>query len=391
MNKIIFGLLITVFLAFACTGKKSSQLTIKADSTNYIALDTLVKRSAFQQEVDGKKVDLYVLKNEKGLTVKITNFGACIVQVLDPDKNGKYEDVALGYSSLKGYQDDKMFLGATVGRYANRIAKGAFKLEGKTYKLALNDGPNALHGGLKGFNKVVWDALQEGNKLTLNYTSKDMEEGYPGKLDVTLVYTLTADNELKIDFSAVTDKKTVINLTNHSYYNLKGEGSGDILGHSMEIFADNLTPVDETLIPTGKLMRVENTPFDFRKPKLIGRNINDTLNEQIRFGKGFDHNWVLNKAKDSLGLAARLSETESGRTLEVWTTDPAIQFYTGNFMNGTVLGKRGKVYNYRNAVAMEPQHYPDSPNHPEFPSVILNPGKKYHHLIVLKFYSQLKK
>jgi aldose 1-epimerase len=238
---------------------------------------------------------------------------------------------------------------------------------------------------------VVWDAVQEGNKLTLNYSSKDMEEGYPGKLDVTLVYTLTAENELKIDFSAVTDKKTVLNLTNHAYYNLKGEGSGDILGHTLEIFADKITPVDASLIPTGKMMNVENTPFDFRKPKRIGENINDTLVEQIRFGKGFDHNWVLNKTNDSLSLAARLSEAESGRTIEVWTTDPAIQFYSGNFMNGATIGKSGKAYKFRNAVAMEPQHYPDSPNHPEFPSVLLTPGKKYHHLIVVKFGTTIRK
>lgn len=385
MKKTAFGLLCIIFITCACTAKRSSQANKATDSTNYIAVDTLVKRSAFQQVIDGKKIDLYTLKNEKGITVKITNFGACIVQVLSPDKFGHYQDIALGYSSLKGYQDDKMYLGATVGRYANRIAKGIFKLDGKTYKLALNNGPNSLHGGNKGFNKVVWDAIQEGNKLTLNYTSKDMGEGYPGKLEVTLTYTLTPENELKIDYTAVTDKKTVINLTHHCYYNLKGEGLGDILGHTLEIFADKITPVDETLIPTGKMMNVENTPFDFRKPKLIGKDINDTLNEQIRFGNGFDHNWVLNKTGDSLSLAARLSDAESGRSLEVWTTDPAIQFYSGNFMNGTVTGKRGRAYMFRNAVAMEPQHYPDSPNHPGFPSVILNPGKKYKHLIVLKF------
>ena len=295
MRKITFAFLAAIFLASACTGKKSGTVNNSSDSTNYTAVDTMVKRSAFQLEADGKKVDLYTLKNEKGVTVKITNFGACIVQVLTPDKNGRYEDIALGYSSLKGYQDDVMFLGATVGRYANRISNGTFKLDGKYYRLAINNGPNSLHGGLKGFNKVVWGAIQEGNKLTLNYTSKDMEEGYPGKLDVTLVYTLTANNELKIDFSAVTDKKTIINLTNHSYYNLKGEGSGDILGHNMEIFANMITPIDKTLIPTGKMMEVENSPFDFRKPKLIGQDINDTLNEQIRFGKGYDHNWVLSK------------------------------------------------------------------------------------------------
>jgi aldose 1-epimerase len=386
MRKIAFASLIIIFLIYSCTGKKPSPVSISTDSTNYAAVDTLVKRPAFQQELEGKKVDLFTLKNEKGVTIKITNFGACIVQVLSPDKHGRYEDITLGYSTLKGYQDDKMFLGATVGRYANRIAKGSFKLDGKSYKLAINNGPNSLHGGIKGFNKVVWDAVQNGNSLILKYTSKDMEEGYPGNLQVTLVYTLTADNELKIDFSAITDKKTVINLTNHAYYNLKGEGSGDILGHSLEIFAGEITPVDKTLIPNGKMMNVDNTPFDFRVSKEIGKDINDSLVEQIRFGKGFDHNWVLNKSKDSINLAARLSEVSSGRSIEVWTTDPAIQFYSGNFMDGTVVGKSGKTYKFRNAVALEPQHYPDSPNHTEFPSVVLSPGKKYHHQIILKFY-----
>jgi aldose 1-epimerase len=385
MRKIAFASIIAIFLASSCTGKKSNPLSISTDSSNYTAVDTLVKRAAFQQELEGKKVDLYTLKNEKGVTIKITNFGACIVQVLSPDMHGRYEDITLGYSTLKGYQEDKMFLGATVGRYANRIARGTFKLDGKSYKLAVNNGPNSLHGGIKGFNKVVWDAVQDGNSIILKYTSKDMEEGYPGNLDVTLVYTLTADNELKIDFSATTDKKTVINLTNHAYYNLKGEGSGDILSHTLEIFADKITPVDKTLIPTGKMMNVDKTPFDFRASKEIGKDINDTLVEQIRFGKGFDHNWVLNKLNDSISLAARLSEVSSGRSIEVWTTDPAIQFYSGNFMDGTVVGKSGKAYKFRNAVALEPQHYPDSPNHAEFPSVILSHGKKYHHQIILKF------
>jgi len=386
MKKLLLSPLIFLLLFTACIGKKTNAPTASIDSSNYSVLDTLAKQSAFQQEVDEKKVDLYTLKNQNGITVKITNFGGCIVQFLAPDKNGKYEDITLGYNSLKAYQDDNMFLGATVGRYANRIAKAAFKLDGKTYKLAANNGANSLHGGIKGFNKVVWIAQQSGNSLTLRYSSKDMEEGYPGKLDVTLVYTLTPNNELKIDFSATTDKKTVINLTNHAYYNLKGEGSGDILSHTLQIFADKITPVDASLIPTGKMMSVENTPFDFRKPKPIGQDINDSLDEQIKFGKGFDHNWVLNKKNnDSLSLAARLSESTSGRTLEIWTTDPAIQFYSGNFMNGKVTGKRGNAYNFRNAVAMEPQHYPDSPNHPEFPSVVLSPDQKYHHLIVLKF------
>jgi aldose 1-epimerase len=385
MKSIAVFLLTACMLVVACTPKKGNTAGANVDSTNYAAVDTLAQASAFHQTVDGKQVDLYTLKNENGITVKITNFGACIVQVLTKDKSGKYDDITLGYNTLKGYQADNMFLGATVGRYANRIAKASFKLDGKSYKLAVNNGVNALHGGIRGFNKVVWDAVQTGNSLTLKYSSADMEEGYPGKLDVTLIYTLTDKNELQIDFSAVTDKKTVINLTNHAYYNLKGEGSGDILGHTLQINADKITPVDNSLIPTGKLMDVANTPFDFRAAKLIGKGINDSLNEQIRFGKGFDHNWMLNKKADSLSLAACLSETTTGRSIEVWTTDPAIQFYSGNFMNGTVKGKRGNPYNFRNAVAMEPQHYPDSPNHPEFPSVVLNPGKKYHHLIVLKF------
>ena len=389
MKKIhILVIVAFIFLAFSCTSKGTGKGNAVTDSTNYTACDTLVKAKNFSKMVDGKKVELYTLKNEGGVTVKLTNFGACLVQVLMKDKNGVYKDVTLGYNTLEGYQSDKMFLGAIVGRYANRIAGGRFTLNGKAYQLALNDGRNSLHGGLKGFNKVVWDAVQSGNSVTLHYVSPDMEEGFPGELHVTLVYTLTQANELKIDFSAVSNRKTVINLTSHAYYNLAGEGSGDILGHVLQIFGDKITPVDKSLIPTGKLLSVDNSPFDFRKPKPIGRDIGDTLNEQIKFGNGYDHNWVLNKSADSLTLAARLSEPVSGRMLEVWTTDPGIQFYSGNFMNGSVIGKSGRPNNFRNAVALEAQHFPDSPNHPEFPSVVLKPGNTYHHLIVLKFLLQ---
>ncbi len=384
MKKIHILFFVAGLLFFSCAPKKSGTVT-GTDTTNFTALDTLVKKSSFEKIVDGKKVDLYTLKNEGGVTVKITNFGGCIVQVLTKDRQGKYADITLGYSSLEGYQNDKMFLGATVGRYANRIAKGMFRLDGKTYKLALNDGKNTLHGGLKGFNKVVWNAVQDGNKLTLTYISPDMEEGYPGELHTTVTYTLTPLDELLIDFKATTSKKTIVNLTNHAYYNLAGEGSGSILGHELQIFGDKITPVDETLIPTGKFMDVENTPFDFRVPKAIGKDINDTLNQQIKFGKGFDHNWVLNKQQDSLRLAARLTEPVSGRVMELWTTQPGLQFYSGNFMNGTVIGKSGKPYAYRNALALEPQHFPDSPNQPAFPTVVLNPGETYHQQILLKF------
>jgi len=375
MKLFVNAVLATLVLA-ACSSKKQ-------ENNNFEAVDTLVKASAFQREIDGKQVNLYTLKNDSGMVVKITNFGARIVSMLVPDKNGKYDDITLGFSSIDGYLNDDMYLGCVVGRYANRIGKATFKLDGKTYSLYANDHGNTLHGGLKGFDKKVWDATQQGDTLTLTYTSPDGEEGYPGTLKVTVQYILTNNNELIMKYEATTDKKTIVNLTNHAYYNLHGEGNGDILDHYLEIFASQTTPVDSLLIPTGALADVTNTPFDFRKPHKIGERINDD-NDQLKKGKGYDHNWVLDKKENELSLAVRLTDSISGRILELYTTEPGIQVYSGNFMNGKVVGKSGNPYNYRGAIAMEPQHFPDSPNKPNFPSVVLEPGKTYTQTSIVK-------
>ena len=349
-----------------------------------------LKKSSFGKTPEGRQVDLYTLTNAKGVEVKITNFGGIVVSVKVPDRNGKVADVVLGYDSLDGYINDKAYFGALVGRYGNRIAHGQFVLDGVTYKLAKNNGENSLHGGVKGFNKAVWDAREvaskDGPSLQLNYLSKDGEEGYPGNLKVQVVYTLTDANELKIDYSATTDKKTVVNLTNHSYFNLAGQGTGDILAHELTIQADRFTPVDAGLIPTGELQPVERTPFDFRQKTAIGARINAD-DEQLKLGKGYDHNWVLNHTAE-FSLAARAVEPNSGRVLEVWTTQPGVQFYTGNFLDGTVVGKGGKAYAFRSAFCLETQHFPDSPNHPEFPATVLNPGERYHQVTAYKFLTE---
>lgn len=352
---------------------------------NFEALDTLVKASAFEKELDGKKVSLFTLRNDSGIIVKITNYGARIVSILVPDKNGRYEDITLGYRTLDEYLTDNMYLGCIVGRYANRIGKAQFKLDNKVYKLAANDNGNSLHGGSKGFDKQVWDASQNNDTLTLTYTSPDMEEGYPGNLTVIVKYILNNNNELIIQYEATTDKKTIINLTNHAYFNLHGEGNADILDHTLEIFANHITPVDSLLIPTGEIVTVKNTPFDFTIPHKIGARINDE-NTQIKYGRGYDHNWVLDKPTlDELTLAVRVTDSISGRILELYTTEPGVQFYSGNFMNGSRNGKKGKPYNYRSGLAIEPQHFPDSPNKPNFPNVVLNPGEKYTQTSLFKF------
>ncbi len=322
------------------------------------------------------------------MEVAITNFGAIVVALKAPGRGGQFADVVLGFDSLDGYLKEHPYFGAIIGRYGNRIAKGRFKLNGVEYKLATNNGENHLHGGIKGFDKVVWAARDvstpQAPALELRYTSKDGEEGYPGNLDVTVIYTLTEGNELRIDYSATTDKDTVVNLTNHSYFNLAGEGNGDILGHEMMINADAFTPVDAGLIPTGELKKVEGTPFDFRKPAAIGARINAD-DPQIRYGKGYDHNFVLNRKGGGLELAARVAEPKSGRVMEVLTTEPGIQFYSGNFLDGSVKGKGGKAYQHRYGFCLETQHFPDSPNKPNFPSTVLKPGGKYQTTTVYRF------
>jgi aldose 1-epimerase len=346
-----------------------------------------IKKSSFGKTPDGRAVDLYVLTNKNRIEAAITNYGGAVVSLKIPDRKGQVADVVLGYDSLEGYINDKSYFGALIGRYGNRIAHAEFTLEGITYKLAKNNGDNSLHGGTRGFNKAVWDvkdaSSKAGQALQLSYLSKDGEEGYPGNLKVQVVYTLTDANELKIEYNATTDKKTVLNLTNHSYFNLAGQGNGDILSHQLMIAADRFTPVDAGLIPTGELRPVAGTPFDFRSQTAIGARINAD-DEQLKLGKGYDHNFVV-RGSGALGLAARALEPNSGRVLEVWTTEPGVQFYTGNFLDGTVRGKEGKTYGFRSAFCMETQHFPDSPNHPEFPSTVLSPGQRFHSVTVYKF------
>jgi aldose 1-epimerase len=345
-----------------------------------------IRQQPFGQTKDGTTVNLFTLRNNKGAEVGICNYGGLVIFLKVPDRSGHFGDVVLGYDDLADYIKDSPYFGALIGRYGNRIAKGKFTLNGKEYTLAVNNGPNALHGGLKGFDKVVWEprllASPEGPALELRYTSKDGEEGYPGTLSVTVVYTLTEDNALQIEYTATTDKDTVVNLTHHSYFNLAGRG--DILNHQVMIPADRFTPVDSTLIPTGELKAVDGTPFDFRTPTAIGARINQE-DEQLKFGKGYDHNWVINKPPGQLGLMARVYEPTTGRVLEVWSTEPGLQFYSGNFLDGSLTGKGGWVYQFRNGFCMEPQHYPDSPNQPNFPSVVLKPGQVYQNTIIYKF------
>jgi aldose 1-epimerase len=346
-----------------------------------------IKKAPFGKTPEGQSVELYTLTNKKGMEIAITNFGGILVSVKVPDRNGKVADVVLGYDSLDGYVKDKSYFGALIGRYGNRIAKGKFSIDGTTYTLAQNNGPNSLHGGTKGFNKMVWTAKEvsakDGAALQLNYLSKDGEEGYPGNLKVQVVYTLTDANEIKIEYTAATDKKTVLNLTNHSYFNLAGQGSGDILGHELQLQADKFTPVDATLIPTGELRDVSGTPFDFRNKTAIGARIKDD-DEQLKLGNGYDHNFVLRHSGE-LAPAARVVEPSSGRVLEVSTMEPGIQFYSGNFLDGSAIGKGGKPITFRTGFCLETQHFPDSPNHPEFPSTLLNPGQRYHTVTVYKF------
>jgi len=341
-----------------------------------------ISQVPFGRTADGTPVVIYTLRNRRGSEARITNYGGILVSLKAPDKNGRFDDIVLGCDTLDGYLKNTAYLGALVGRYCNRIAAGKFTLDGKTYTLATNNGPNHLHGGLTGFDRVVWKAEVDGAKLKLSYLSKDGEESYPGNLSVTATYTLTDDNALQLEFTAVTDKPTLCNLTGHSYFNLRG--SGDILGHAIEINAEKFTPVDDNLIPTGELRPVAGTPFDFRRPTAIGARIN-SADEQIKLGNGYDHNWVLDKPAGKLGLAACVHEPATGRVMELFITAPGMQFYTGNFLDGSITGKGGRPCQFREAFCLEPQHFPDSPNHPEFPSTVLRPGETCRHTIIYKF------
>ncbi len=340
---------------------------------------------------DGKPITVYTVRNAKGMEMRAINYGGVILSLKVPDRQGQFADVVLGFDSVAPYEAKGPYFGAIIGRYGNRIGHAQFTLNGQTYKLPANDGPNTLHGGTKGFDKVVWEAqpFDSGKTrgLVFHYTSADGDQGFPGTLHTTVTYTLTDDDELIFDYAATTDKATPVNLTQHSYFNLGGNGSGDILGHEVTIAADRITPVDSVLIPTGQLMEVVGTPFDFRTPTAIGARINDsTTNQQLKFGHGYDHNWVLNKAAGATEptLAARVYEPRTGRVLEILTTEPGMQFYSGNFLDGTLSGK-GVVYKHRYGFAMETQHFPDSPNKPQFPSTILQPGQQYHSRTIYRF------
>jgi aldose 1-epimerase len=346
-----------------------------------------VSRSRFQTVIDGKAVDLFYLQNGNGMEITVTNFGARVVEFWTPDRNGQFADIVLGHDSLEEYLHfvGERYLGATIGRFGNRIARGKFRLDGIDYQLPLNDGPNSLHGGDKGFDMVVWDALQPNPQtLVFSYLSADGEQGYPGTLRVEMTYHLSNGNEFVITHRAVTDKTTVVNLTHHSFFNLAGEGTAPVNDHILQINADKYLPADETLIPTGEEATVEGSPMDFRTPTAIGKR-QDADYRQLVLAKGYDHNWIINrKTGCEAEWAASVYEPVSGRTLEVWTTEPGIQFYGGNFFDGKTIGKGGKPYHFRTSFALETQHYPDSPNQPQFPSVLLRPGETYRHVCTYK-------
>ena len=376
------------FLLLATAGLAAASLAGCASQSMSTSTKASITSAPFGKTADGTAVEIYTLRNARGAQARIMTYGGIVQSLSLPDKNGQYADIVLGYDNLQGYIDKTPYFGALIGRYGNRIGGAQFTLDGATYTLAANDGPNTLHGGLRGFDKVVWQAQPllggEGPKLVLSYLSKDGEEGFPGNLAVTATYTLTDNNEIKLEFTATTDKATVLNLTHHSYFNLAGEGNGDILGHILYINADQTTPVDSKLITTGEFKSVDGTPFDFRTPTAIGARINDP-DPILQYGPGYDHNWVVNKPMGQFGLMARVTEPVSGRVMEVWSDEPGLQFYAGNFLDGTIKGKGGVAYPRRSAFCMEPQHYPDSPNKSNFPSVVLRPGQTYHNTIEYKF------
>ena len=372
-----------LILLSACSS--SDKKAVSTDSTVLASAATATSADQFNKTIEGKSVALYTLSNKNGAKAMITNYGGRLVNLFIPDKDGKLVDVVAGFSSVTGYQKStEPYFGATIGRFGNRIAKGKFTLDGKAYTLFTNNGINTLHGGKKGFQDVVWQAkLVNPETLELDYLSKDMEEGFPGNLNVKVTYTLTDANELKITYAATTDKNTVVNLTNHAFFNLNGESSGSILGHEVQINADQYTPVDSTLIPTGKMEAVKGTPFDFTKSKAIGREIN-VKNEQLVNGKGYDHNYVLRTHAPQDPVAVVRGE-KTGIVMSVYTDQPGLQFYSGNFMLGKNNMKGGHKDDFRTAFAMETQHFPDSPNRPSFPSTVLKPGGSYHSESIYKF------
>lgn len=373
-------------MAAGLAGCSSAETTNEQDTATTAATGTNITKEPFGQTADGAEVSLYTLTNQSGMTVQITNYGGIVTSIVTPDRDGNPGDVVLGFTDLEGYLAEHPYFGALIGRYGNRIAQGRFTLDGQTYTLATNNGPNHLHGGIKGFDKVVWQAeeLPGQDALRLTYTSPDGEEGYPGTLTTTVTYTLTGDNELKIDYEATTDKATPINLTNHSYFNLAAGQAEDALAHELTIYADRYTVVDETLIPTGELRPVQGTPMDFTSAHAIGERIGQVEG-------GYDHNYVLNKpAAAEMTLAATAYEPTSGRFMEVFTTQPGVQFYSGNFLDGSLTGKGNVVYKKHYGFCLETQHFPDSPNQPDFMSTILRPGEKYQHATIYKFSTRNK-
>ncbi|MBM3726814.1 MAG: galactose mutarotase [Acidobacteria bacterium] len=369
-----FASILSTMALISCSGPKEPPVVSK------------VKKEAFGSTASGQPIDIYTLRNAAGFEARIMSYGGIVVSLKTPDRNGQFADVTLGFDSVTGYTGTHPYFGALVGRYGNRIANGTFQINQVSYILAKNNGVNALHGGERGFDKRVW-AVQEVTSspdpaIELTYVSGDGEEGYPGNLTTTVRYTVTPANELRIEYNATTDRDTVLNLTNHAYFNLKG--SGDILKHEMQIAADRFTPIDDGLIPTGELKAVKGTPFDFTAAKAIGKDINAN-DEQIKRGKGYDHNFVLNQEPGKVGLAARVREPETGRVMEVHTDQPGVQFYSGNFLDGSIKGKGGAVYEQRAGFCLETQHFPDSPNKPDFPTTLLKPGETFKSTTVYKF------
>ncbi len=384
-KKVSAMLLLVCILPFSACNQSANKIPTTSAMTDSATHGILQPLKGFKKIIDGKPTNLYLLKNKNGLQAAITNYGAHLVSLSMPDKNGKITDVVIGFNDIDGYKKSlTAYYGATVGRYGNRIAKGHFTLNGKGYDLYINNKPNTLHGGKKGFNDVVWDADQINNQtIALTYLSKDMEEGYPGNLKCKVTYKLTDDNKVKISYEATTDKVTIVNLTNHSYFNLNGIGNGTILNHTVKVMAAHFTPIDSTSIPTGKIEAVAGTPFDFSKPTAIGSRI-EADNQQLKNGKGYDHNYVLDKHGISTSVAT-VTGDKSGIKMEVFTTEPGLQFYSGNFMNGSNTMHGGKKDDYRTGFAMETQHYPDSPNQPQFPSTVLKPGESYTSETIYKF------
>ena len=364
----------------------SLAILITSCSTNN--KDKMIEKTLFGKLSDGREVHMYLLKNAAGSHASIINYGAIVTSLYIKDKSGNFKDVVLGYDNLEGYEKDRNFFGAIVGRYGNRIKEGKFTLDGNEYQLTVNDGKNHLHGGTTGFFKALWNAesfeSKDGPSVKLTYVSPDGEEGYPGTVTISVTYTLTNDNELKLEYSGTTDKPTILNPTHHSYFNLSGDPTKTILDEELKINADKFTPVDETLITTGELADVEGTPMDFRTFKKIGKDINEDY-DQLKFGKGYDHNWVLNNYNSTVQNAATVYDSSSGIEMDVLTDQPGLQFYSGNFLNGSVTGKKGISYQHRTALCLEAQCFPDSPNKPEFPSVVLRPGETYKQTTIYKF------